>query len=135
MIDIPPRPAAIALFEKLAFCQIFLAVTRPAWHNSEAQQGIAEMGQSYWVFLALGLAVVSALILLIARQRKNWARWLWVVMSALSLGLLLNPMLLTGQASPPFHVLIIALADFTIGLVSAGLLLMPQSSAWFEGGK
>lgn len=96
-----------------------------------AAVGFIDTGEEFaWVagaiWLVAGLALLWGVLLLVAAifalQRRNWARWVLIVMGGLSVVLFLLPLFL-GDPSSLVGVLWIG--------ASAGLLLVPDVSRWY----
>jgi hypothetical protein len=126
-------PRSIRLFEGLSLASLLLGLI-----NVVAGLKVT------WGMVIFGDGVMLALILLISRGQKNWARWLLAAMYALGL------ILLIGDAPPKVSTLQLVewlidgtmargIPAVTLGVVllqtiALVLLFTPRSAAWLRKG-
>jgi hypothetical protein len=84
--------------------------------------------ETSWTFVVLVDGTMIALILLVSRGRKNWARWLLAGMYVLGLAFMLWQMRALMNVGMPLITLGVTLLQ-TIALV---MLFTPDSAAWFR---
>lgn len=121
-------PKSIILFERLSYLSVFLGVLSMALNMPTITKFSA---QSLGIYPAVILAVFGVQILfiwLIARRRKNWARWIWIFVT------------IAGSVSALFDMsvrfnnnLVAAAAYYLVYIVSIAatvFLLTPNSRAW-----
>ena len=87
----PGLPSNVAKFEELMYLSVTVGVVVSAllWDQNVALA--SQLGVAFVLFVqAFGLAFVVLLIWLIARRRKNWARWLFLIVGILGLAFYLG---------------------------------------------
>jgi hypothetical protein len=113
---------SIVRFEKCAWISLML--------------NLVPFDDRYWdalPFLFVLALICGGLIWLTARRQKNWGRWLYAALTALSVGGT-GWTLLTGTfwtLAPQTYPLIL-LADF-LSLAAVYFVFAPGSASWFRG--
>ena len=80
-------PKNVARFEQLMYLSLAVGIFVAALRWNESVQQALPLGGSTFVLAVLGgtLVIFVLLIWLVARRRKNWARWLMLVLFILGL--------------------------------------------------
>ena len=121
-------PKSVALFERIAYLALVLGVLSSAINLNSSSAVLS-------IVLGMQMITIAFQILfiwLVARKRKNWARWVWIVLMfagtiyAIALEFF-HPLILNGAAG----IIAICLAYLT-SVVSACFLLTPEAWAWFR---
>lgn len=134
------RPHSIVLFEKVFFASLAvqLVSTVLSWSQVDAMIDdpavrAAGIGGGAVAFsMLLGFLLPLLLWYFIARRASNVAKWIFVVLVALSLlpllSALLNPLVPKGILT------IVAVIGTALQVYAAWLLFKPDAKAWLEGG-
>lgn len=109
-------PLHIRRFETLQLASIFIGLI----------DGFANGGGLFDAIF--GAAVMVALTLLVSRGRKNWARWVWLVMFVLGSAFMIWTAPTVFALSYPVITVAVTLMQ-TVALV---LLFTPQSANWLR---
>jgi hypothetical protein len=70
-------PKAVAYFERLTYASLVIAAIVVA--SSASRSRPMHAGLVILVGLPVSIGLMSLMVWLIARRRKNWARWLYVI--------------------------------------------------------
>ncbi len=132
------RPPSIILFEKVFFASIVISVITLAlsWNRmvstAVAQRpGIAEAAPSVMlVGAAIGIGIPILLWYFIARRASNVAKWIFVVLTAISIfsfvSSIANPMI------PGTLMIVVGAVTTALQVFAAWLLFKPDARAWLE---
>ncbi|MGD0672821.1 MAG: hypothetical protein ABSB13_12130 [Candidatus Binatus sp.] len=83
------RPSNVVRFEQLMYISLGIGVIQSIlhWNRSVSNARVAGLGGAGFVLFIqfFVLAIIVLFIWLIARRRKNWARWVWLSLFILGL--------------------------------------------------
>jgi hypothetical protein len=124
------RPTSIVRFEQLSYLVILLSIASWPLNWSTIRGYFNEHPVGYPIGICAGLGLAVLFIWLIARKRKNWARWTYAILTVTSL---------------PFSVLDVSArfdanaaaamaysAGYLILLVAVLLLFTREARNWFS---
>src|SRR5262245_314617 len=74
-------PKSIILFERVAYLALLLGLTSLVLNWSEIDDFYRQQPIAYLFTQIITFGSQILFIWLIARRRKNWARWLWLVLT------------------------------------------------------
>ena len=131
------RPASIVMFERLFLASLALSVVsflinyESMVRDLETQPGVAELGFGSGFAIgsmAVGLAIFLLLWFFIARKASSVAKWILVVLLALSVISL--PGMLMGQWNLG---VVLGLGVYALEIAAAAYLFRADAAAWFRG--
>ena len=125
-------PKSIVLFERVAYSALILGLASVALNWPAVSDFYDQNPMTYLLMQIATLGGQIVFIWLIARRRKNWARWVWVGIIFVGTAFAI---VAEGAGPVRFIGLIPAIAYYLVYLVSltsACLLLTPTSRAWFH---
>lgn len=130
------RPKSIVNFERVVLLSLVLGVLNSYLVWAEIKSSAASMGvPPEYVLGAQVFTILVYLLLLwfIARKASLAAKWIYVVLTLLSL------VIGIGGISDAFALgalpAVLTLAQHALSLVSIWLLFRPDASAWFQEGR
>jgi hypothetical protein len=125
-------PKSIALFEKIAYLALALGIASVVINYPVTIKTPGATANMVVAIQSLSVVLQILFIWLIARRRKNWARWIWIAVMfggtaiAIVMGFS-HPVPQNGLAgSAAFYLVYVA------SLVSAICLLQADAWAWFR---
>jgi hypothetical protein len=137
MTELPPasnaRPSNIVLFEQLWYLSLGIGVVQSImqWQRLvDLAHAVGRGGRYILLLQAIGFAVQVFFIWLIARRRKNWARWVWLILFVIGLPFSL-PMLNRLLHGSPIG-LILASAQILDQAVALYLVFTGNAREWFK---
>ena len=134
------RPKSIELFDKVYLGSLVLGLVNTAANWSQlvasaekAGAGAASLGSGLLIgSIVGGLAISLLLWFFIARRASNVAKWIFVVLTAISifgvLSSLINPLAPKGAA------IIGGVVTTALQVFAAWLLFRPDAAAWLSSG-
>jgi hypothetical protein len=128
------RPASIVNFERIVLLLLALSAIAVAldWDRQvEALRPIASGSAILAVAVAIIFGVYLLLMWLIARRRSVVAKWIYVVLTVLSLAASLPQFLEIGDAT--LVAAVMTVVSSVLGIVSIYLLFRPDTRGWFGG--
>ncbi len=109
-------PSHIRLFERLQLTSIFFGLIHGFAIGDEVFGGI------------FGAAMMVAFTLLVSRGRKNWARWVWLVMFVFGAAFMIwNAPIVFALGFPAITVAVTLMQAFALILI-----FTPQSANWLR---
>jgi glucan phosphoethanolaminetransferase (alkaline phosphatase superfamily) len=132
------RPKSIVNFERLVllYLAIGLVYAYLVWDQTMASlqgQGAALGSGTIMTIQAVTVALYLLLVWFISRKGSPVAKWIYVVISGLSL--VLGLVGIQETISLGTLPLILAVAQYALILVTIWLLFRPDSKAWFNDGR
>jgi len=131
------RPASIVMFERLFLASLVLSVVSfiinydSMIRDLETQPGVAELGFGSGFAIgsmAIGLAIFLLLWFFIARKGSSVAKWILVVLLAISVISL--PGMLMGSWDLG---VVLGLAVYALEIAATAYLFRADAAAWFRG--
>ena len=125
-------PKSIALFERVAYSALVLGLVSITLNWPAVRDSYNQSPTTYWSTQIGTLCGQMLLIWLIARKRRNWARWIWILVTFVGTPL---GILAAATGAMPLVGLLQAISYYLLYLVSFGsacLLLTPTARAWFQ---
>ena len=129
------RPPSIVNFERVALSSVMLSVINMAlvWDEFDSDPAMGEMGSVLGVavfFITIGLVLL--LIWFVSRKGSIGAKWIYVVLNALSLVSFLTGI---GEVATLYGnlVLILSIALHGLEVLAIWLLFRADANAWFRG--
>lgn len=125
-------PKSVALFEKAGYLAVLLGIASGFINYPVAMKVPgATLGMFVTTFV-ISISLEVLLIWLIARKRKNWARWVWIVLIGVGTALavllsFVHPTQQNGVAGAAAYYL-----TYILSIASAMYLLRPDARAWFR---
>jgi len=127
------RPRSIVWFEWLMYLDLVGGFAFGTVHNHARRDAL--IAQHGLFFYALVLIVVCGLYVLaiwsIARRRKSWVRWVFVVTLIIGLPKAVPDMIQNYQTDPAAH--IAEAVDYLILCLALCLVFTTEARAWFRG--
>ena len=126
-----PRPASVVWYERLAGAAIAATAASAAADRVTLAKYYSQHPIFYPIFIACVFAVQVLWIWLIARKRRNWARWISLVVMVLGI-----PAEILGfDARFRFNAAsaIASYTAFVIWLIAVLLLFRRDARGWFAG--
>ena len=129
------RPASIVNFERVVLLSIILGIVNTIliWDRLTAAMAVTGMGSNFVITVqAITVALYLVLIWFISRRASNVARWIYVVLAAIGLGVGLMGV---GQVQALYGTipLVITIAQYALAIASLWLLFRPDANVWFRG--
>jgi hypothetical protein len=131
------RPASIVMFERLFLASLALSVVsffinyESMLRDLETQPGLAELGLGSGFAIgsmAIGLAIYLLLWFFIARKASSVAKWILIVLLALS------AISLPAMVLGPWNLgLALGVAVYALEIVAAVYLFREDAARWFKG--
>ncbi len=130
------RPPSIVNFERVVLLGLALGVLSSflTWDDTVAAVSATGMGSGTVIAIqAVTIALYLILLWFISRKGSPVAKWIYVVISVISLAIGLagfGQIMKSGALQ-----LILTLAQYALALVSLWLLFRPDAKAYFEDGR
>jgi len=126
-------PKSVALFERLSYLSLFLGAISAVLNWATISKFAHQSPLLYPAALLLTFAIQILFIWLIARKRKNWARWIWifVILGGTALAIFdVNTRVANGiTAAIAYYVV------YLVSIVATLFLLAPDAWVWFRSPK
>lgn len=123
-------PKSIVRFERMAFSALALGLVSLALNWPIVLAAYNRSPIVYLLTLAITFGGQLLLIWLIARKRRNWARWVWIGITFVgtAIGIIvIGSVPFAGPSAAGAYILV-----YLVSFISACLLLTPTSRAWFQ---
>ncbi len=123
------RPTSVVRFEKMAYLGIFLTIASWPLNWQGMSASLARSPLIYPIGIGVGFAVQVLLIWLIARRRKNWARWaiaVLIIVGLAAIPLELHAFVVDPMATAGRHV------GYLVWVVAVAFLFRRDAREWFE---
>ena len=124
-------PSNVARFERLMYLSLGIGVLVSAltWTRLVAQAG--RVGGATFVFWvqAITLAIIVCFIWLVARRRKNWARWLLLIIGVLGLPGYFRMLAPTLHFAPIAGIL--SLTQLVLQVIATVMIFTGNARDWF----
>ena len=132
------RPHSIELFEKTYLASIALSIASTVFTWSEvtasmraaSSSGVALGSSGMIASVAISNLVSLLLWYFVARRASNIAKWIYVVITAIGLLMVLN--LLVGSTNGIRLAMVSGLIVTALQVFAAWLLFKPDAAAWLE---
>ena len=131
------RPPSIVMFDRLFLGSLAVSAIGVVigWQEMAAQlanePGVAELGIGSGLIVgmvAVGFAISLLLWFLVAHKASNVAKWILIVLAALSL------ISLPGMMAGPWDLTaILGIASYVLEIVALGFLFRDDAKAWLRG--
>ena len=124
-------PRNVLAFERLMYGALVLGiVTLP--FNERLRDALARFGPIILLFGAVAYGLFVLVIWAIARRRKNWLRWTWVVLFVTSLPFDLPSTLRELHSHPVF--VVISLTTYVLKATAFFLIFTGDAVPWYRNG-
>jgi hypothetical protein len=126
-------PSNVVLFEQLWYLSLGIGVIQSIlqWHVAVALAHAAGRGIGFILFIQVFVFAMSVwFVWLIARRRKNWARWIWL--SICGLGMLGVPPVLSRLLHSNPLVAVLPCVQALAQIVALHLIFTGDARAWFK---
>jgi hypothetical protein len=127
-------PKNVVIFERLMYAAVTIGLLNlilDASRQSELPEIQAAGGFGVVALVALvALGLLLVLMWLIARKRKNWARWLFVGFFVIGLWPTLQNVAVVLEANPPVGLL--SVAQIVVQMAAIFFIFSGDAGPWFE---
>lgn len=127
-------PRNVIIFERLMYASLSIGLLNlilDASRQADLPEVQAVGGLPFVAGVALAtLGIILLLIWLIARKRKNWARWVFAAMFVLGLWPTLQNLSVLLSANPP--VALLSVAQIVIQMAALFFVFTGDAPPWFE---
>jgi len=130
------RPASIVRFERVVLLTIVLGFVTIALSWEAAFAPVRRLGYGEGFFIAVQavvIAIVLLLVWLIARKGSAVAKWIYVVLYAVSIAMAAIGFEDTLRNPPA--ILVLQLVQWALIVYSIWLLFRPDANGWFGGAR
>ncbi|MGJ5031167.1 hypothetical protein ACQR1I_30290 [Bradyrhizobium sp. HKCCYLS2038] len=124
------RPASVLWYERIAIAAL-IATAPSAWADRATLVKYTNQSPILYPISVLGVFVIQAAwIWLIARRRKNWARWISIIFSIGSIPAVFLDFDAHLRYNPTMAV--ISLVAVVISVIAVSMLLRRDARDWFS---
>ena len=125
-------PKSIMLFERVAYLALLLGLTSDALNWSAVTEAYSQEPITSLLVQVISFGGQALFIWLIARKRKNWARWVWIVVIFSGAAIIVFARIFLPTAPLSLAGTIASYLVFLTSLLSTYFLLTRESGAWFR---
>lgn len=122
-------PKSVVWFERLTYGSLVIDVAVLAITSPQSRLPAA----TFVLLIPATLMIYGLTIWLIARRRKNWARWLYVVCSIAGMPFFVHDRIL-GDFRKSILMAVLSSVELTMQAVAIALLFTASSRSWFSQG-
>jgi hypothetical protein len=130
MSEVLAMPVNVTRFELLSYCALGLGFISLIIEYPDIARDAGDAAWQIPLFLAAFVPIPVLMIWLVARRRKNWARWLWLIM--VLIGFPLSIPVISDELTTKPLLGAITIFQYLLWAVAVYLVFTGDAAKWFE---